>query len=343
MDTQKLNRRSFLKGSALSLGAMTMGNMLFAHAHNKREESIRDFSLSFTYKSRFETHNTLNLWLPLALSNGFQTPYNLRVEGNYDDYSLGNDNNTPILHAVWRHNDNEKHLKTTLNLKAKFLESSLDLKDFTDYQPQDRYIRSNPTIAGIVNSLVADYQSDRQKAEKLFAWVTRNISSQDGQDIQGIRSIKDINGNEILRGENLSASSVFVALCREAGIPSFECFGISLDSGRYALNDSTPKVYTRSVVFVNNAWLVNDSLLAIKAREALQNKNAMLEHSTQRYATIMQDSFTQWDNNWVMLNYLRDITLDSILVSTLQQAYGEVDGAKLSSYNLEHFHSTIAV
>lgn len=342
MDTQKLNRRAFLKGSALSVGAMTMGNMLFAHTSNKKEESVRDFSLAFTYKSRFETNNALNLWLPLALSNGFQTPYNLRINGNYDNYSLGKGSNTPMLHAVWKNNDGEKYLKTTLNLKAKFLESSLQATDFANYQSQDRYIRTNPTIASIVNSLITNYQSDMQKVEKIFAWVTQNISSQEGQDIQGIRSIKDRDGNEILRGENLSSSSVFVALCREAGIPSVECFGISLDSGRYDLNDSKPKIYTRSAVFVNNVWFVNDSLLAIKAREALQ-ENALSKHKTQYYTTIMQASLKQWDNNWVMLNYLRDITLDSVLVSTLQEAYGEVDGVKLSSYNLEHFHSNIAV
>lgn len=339
MDTQKLNRRAFLKGSAIGLGVATMGNMLFAHASNKKEENIRNFSLSFAYKSKFQTYNTLNLWLPLALNNGFQTPYNLIVEGNYDSYSLRNDENTPMLYAVWKNNDNEKYLKTSINVKTRFLKSSLDFADFTNTKTQDRYIRSNPMIQNIVRVATNGAQSDIQKAEKLFNWVANNISSQEGVDIQGIRSIRDIHGNEILRGENLSSSSVFVALCREAGISSLECFGISLDSGRYNLNNFRPAVYTRSAIAVNGYWIINDSFLAIKAREALQS----IDSNMHDYSAIIKSSFNQWDNNWIMLNHTRDIKLDSVLVSTLQQAYGEVDGIKLSSYDFNHFNGSIAV
>lgn len=339
MDTQKLNRRAFLKGSAIGLSVATMGNMLFAHSSNKKEENIRNFSLSFAYKSKFQTYNTLNLWLPLAINNGFQTPYNLIVDGNYDSYSLSNDKNTPMLYAVWQNNDSEKYLKTSINVKTRFLKSSLDFADFTNINTQDRYIRSNPMIQSIVMSTTNGTQSDMQKAEKLFTWVANNISSQEGVDIHGIRSIRDIHGNEILRGENLSSSSVFVALCREAGISSLECFGISLDGGRYNLNDSKPTIYTRSAIVINGHWIVNDSLLAIKAREALQNMNT----NAHDCAAIIKSSFNQWDNNWMMLNHTRDIQLDSVLVSTLQQAYGEVDGIKLSSYDFNHFNGNIAV
>lgn len=339
MDTQKLNRRAFLKGSAIGLGAVTMGNMLLARASNKKEDNIRNFSLSFAYNSRFQTHNTINLWLPLALSNGFQTPYNLMVEGNYDSYSLNNHDNTPILYAVWQNNNSEKHLKMSLDVKTKFVKSNLNFADFANTQTQDRYIRSNHMIQSIVRAVNNGIQSDIQKAEKLFAWVTNNISSQEGADMQGIRSIKDIHGNEILRGENLSSSSVFVALCREAGLSSLECFGVSLDSGRYDLNSLKPTIYTRSAIAINGAWIVNDSLLAIKAREASQSMNT----KAQDYPAIIKSSFNQWDNNWIMLNHTRDIRLNSILVSTLQQAYGEIDGVKLSSYDFNHFSGNIAV
>lgn len=79
-------------------------------------------------------------------------------------------------------------------------------------------IRTNPAISNIVKSPITHHNSDMQKAEKLFAWATRNISSHERCDTRGTRTLKDTRDKEILREENFSAYSVFIALCHKAHI-----------------------------------------------------------------------------------------------------------------------------
>lgn len=330
-----INRRDFLKGSVLGLGAVAVSSSVLAEASTKRHEKTRDFSLAFNYKSRFESDNSLKLWFPLAMSNDYQTPYNLKVNGNYSSHSLTTKNGAPMLQATWERDGNEKSLHATYELKVNFLDARLSLADPKAAIQEDRYIRTNSAIAHIAKTATRGIDGDTKKVEKLFAWVANNVSMKEGIDSQGIRSIRDINGAEIMRGDNLSASSVFVALCKEAGIPSLECFGLSLDEGRHGLNNPKPSIYTRSATYLNGAWIPNDVILAINARETIKDEA--------RRRDVMESSLSQWDNNWVLLNHSRDIVLDSVMVSTLQQVYGEVDGVKLANYDLPHFSGQIVV
>ncbi len=324
-----ISRRTFIKGTCASIGAVAMSSV-FAEAKNATLDSIRDFTLHSQHTINFYTTNTTNIWLPLAISNSFQIPYNLNIQGNYQSYQIQNIDNTPLLYALWKNNSQEKTLQTSLHIRISHLKDDLELKDSASFTAQSRYIRTDGTIATIAQALIKQTDSELLKAKKLFNWVANNIQSEESSDIQGIRSIHSKDGVVLLRGENISASSVFVALCRAVGLEAIEAFGIKIDNGRYDVYQKQLsedlRIYTRSAVKINNTWIPNDVILAISAFKVAQKDKA----------TILENAFREWDNNWVLLNFKRDIRLHSNLLSTLQGIYGDIDGTKISSYDSSH-------
>lgn len=333
-------RRNFLKSACMGTGLVLSGGYFVdAKASANTLSNTRDFVLSFSHNLQFETANTIDVWQPLAMPHSFQTPYNLKVNGNYTQYKINNADNIPILHAQWDNNTQDKQLNITLNVSSYYTKRELQMP-FTYVDNADRYIRTDGEIAKIAHAITNKLDSNLQKTQKLFEWVALNIPSQEGKNISGIRSIKQRNGEEVLRGEDISATSVFVALCRTLNIPALESFGMKIDSGRYNDEISKPQHYTRSVVYVDGKWIPNDVLLAIN----LLDKDSKMSAIQQKH--IIDTAFNEWDNNWILLNFARDVKLgknNNGLLTTIQHAYGEIDGTKLSSYDTTHFQSVIAV
>lgn len=330
MQTSNITRRGFLKGMCVGASGVIGGN-LFAKSTNNKEQFLRDFSISFKQNMHFQTPNTLDLWLPLATIQNFQTPYNLRVQGNYSKYQIVKNDGIPLLHAMWQKSVPEKHLEVHSNVKIEFLKNNIafmesNIIDVPNSLNAKRI--ADLGITQITHSLYDRGDSDFQKAQKIFAWVATNISSAEGMDTQGIRTIYTKDGKSIMRGENISAACVFASMCNIAGIMATESFGISLDEGRYHLYPKETMHCSRSAIYINGKWIPNDVLLAIYAKENHKD-------------SVVQDAFTQWDNNWMLLNFKRDMELDGSLLSTFQRAYGEIDGVKLSNYDISHFQSHV--
>ena len=323
------NRRSFLKGACVGAGVVLSSSFLEAKSE---EKATRDFLLTFKHNMSFETANEIGIWQPLAMLHSFQTPYNLKVVGNHSDYSISNDSYVPMLHAAWRNDSANKELNVSFSVKTHYTKGSIDMPfkmTNTDANTDDRYIRTDGAIANIASSISGSSELERAKA--LFAWVAKNVKN--GENASGIRDIISHDGTSIMRGEDISASSVFVALCRASGIEALEAFGLRLDSGRHGIGDNKQELYSRSVIKVDGEWIPNDVILATKA---LQDSNGARRD-------ILESAFSEWDNNWVLFNFARDVRVgrDNSLISTMQNVYGEIDGTKLSSYAITHFNSVV--
>lgn len=336
MNKTSVSRRNFLKGVGVGAGLAVMSGYFVEAKQNTL--TTRTFSLSFEHNMRFDTAKVISLWSPLAMPHTFQNPYNLNVTGNFSRYTLERHQQTPMLHATWDGDSaGQKNLKISFDLATYLTKNTLSMPDFDYRVANDRYIRTDGVIADIAQSLVSLKDTDSNKARKIFEWVVSHIPFNDAESVKGIRSIRQNNGQEIMRGEDISASSVFVAMCRSVGIPATEAFGLKLDASRYGEKThpiSTPQTYTRSAVKIGKNWVPNDVILAID-----------LFHQNQPLNRIMEVAFDQWDSNWALLSFSRDVTLDNsrILLSTLQEAYGEIDGTKLSSYDMSHFKTTEAL
>ncbi|PAF51717.1 hypothetical protein BKH43_00295 [Helicobacter sp. 13S00401-1] len=329
-----INRRSFLKGTALGAGSLVLGSSYIVNANEATKEAgTRTFSLNLQNNMKFGYTENAKVWIPLAYTNATQRPRNLKVEGNYDGYTLSNNHLVPLLEASWtgKKEDSLHLVKVGLNLDID-LAKNLNLPE-GDYLHCSRDVRVDRNVKLIADAVTKLALTDEQKARNLFGWVIANVDSKNAKDKRGIRTIYAKDGSELLKGNNISASSVFVALCRACGIEASEAFGLTLDSGRFNLADASRRVYTRSAIKLNNKWVPNDIQLAINGSKTLE------QHKVANFA------FNTWDNNWALLNFSRDYEIhnsyETKLLSTLQVAYGVVDGATMSHFDKDHTNYNI--
>lgn len=73
---------------------------------------------------------------------------------------------------------------------------------------------SNPRLKALAKQTVADKEKAWDKVEAIYQWVRKNIKQQGGRLKGAVVTIKDGEGNH----EDMA--SVFIALCRAAGIPA---------------------------------------------------------------------------------------------------------------------------
>ncbi len=333
MNKTHISRRNFLKGVGASAGFALISS--YSVEAKQSTQTTRDFRLAIEYNMQFDTAKTIKIWSPIAMPHSFQTPYNLKITGNYNNYFFVDSNQTPLIQATWENDMLEKHLKVSFDIKTYHTKNNIVMKNFEYHSTKDRYIRTDGKIADITSSLISNNDTQLRKVYKIFAWIATNIPYEEAMNTKGIRSIKQNNGEVIMRGEDISATSIFVAMCRCAGIQAAEAFGLKLDSNRYENQKKIirPEPYTRAIAKINNKWIPSDILLAI----------SLIKESPSKINHAIDVAFNEWDNNWILLNFARDVSLEDsrILLSTIQEAYGEIDGTKLSSYDSSHFATQI--
>ncbi|RAX55905.1 transglutaminase domain-containing protein [Helicobacter sp. 10-6591] len=323
MGAINLQRRNFLQKSCTAAGVLAstpaFGYELFESGSTHKAQ------LYFSYNVDFATSSSLALYMPLPLSLAGQNIASIKIEGNHKDYEIITSDWLKVLKARWEESIASKNLDVIVSVELKHSTAGLDLKDS---HQSGKNLLLGDALQNKAHSLKKASLTQEQKALEAFEWVSKNLDSYQGQYISGIRTITSKDNELLLRGENISASSVFVELCRLSGLEAREAFGISLHSQSNLLkvhrDEYSKHQYVRSVVKIADKWVANDVLKAIQARES---------HNP----SLVDSAFKSWDNKWVLLNFSRDIVVDSKHLATLDAIYGEVDGTRLSSYDMEHF------
>lgn len=325
---EKINRRSFLKGS-LATASVAFGSGLFATVKAPSSEAkSRKFKVAILNNIRFNVADKVSVLVPVPLQSKIQHPKNLEVSGNYNSHSLLKKDNVPLVEVNWTKRG-LRHARVNYEVEVSFAKDSIEEPIFNE---SNRYIRTDGEIQAIANKIVKFNKSDEAIARAAFSYVVRNINSACGANYEGIRNIRANDGRLLLRGDNLNASSVFVALCRACGLKATEAFGISFGNGRFGAEIQPHEFYTRSVVKINNTWVPNDVLLSINGYD---NGNM----------SAFKAGFNTWDNNWALLNYARDLPIhlndkDEIL-NTFYRPYGSADGVSLANYDRSHFDNIL--
>ncbi|RDU67016.1 hypothetical protein CQA53_01765 [Helicobacter didelphidarum] len=327
MENINAKRRTFLKQGCIGAGLL-LSQPVFASITSKNL-NVKKASLYLAHNVNFATQTELNLYIPIALKNEFQKPYNIKVNGNYKTYTLNDRRNIHFLQALW---ENKSHSNN--NIEVSFDVDISPIKDVINIKESEISLESESNILigeslyKVANNLSGKFHNQESLAKSLFIWVAHNLHTKEAQYVDGIRSLFSKDGDMLLRGQNLSASSVFVELCKLVGIPAIEAFGIIVDNDGYNFIANERQNYTRSVIKIGNKWIPNDIILAIEAKKSHKPK-------------VIENAFKEWGNNWVLLNFARSVEVDSTYLSTFNIAYGEVNGIKLSSYNANHFSQKI--
>lgn len=315
-----MKRREFIKLACVAPAAAVFVPNVFA-----QEQGVsrwRTFRLSYRVELPREG-SPARLWLPLPGDAGtaYQMALGSAWSGNADKAAFTRDSRsgTPMFYAEWqgagiRNVEVVSYVKTADRavealhrpLRAGRLPADvLPFLQATPHMPDLSITRATALeITGKAKTGLA-------KARAIYDWVVDNTFRDPKVQACGVGDIRQMLESGNLGGKCADISSLFVGLCRAAGIPAREVFGIRVaDSALFKSlgrsGDVSRAQHCRAEFYLAGiGWVPVDPADVRKA--VLEEK---LELADPKIAALREKQFGNWEMNWVAFNHGRDIALN---------------------------------
>ncbi|WP_298783277.1 transglutaminase-like domain-containing protein [uncultured Campylobacter sp.] len=200
------------------------------------------------------------------------------------------------------------------------------------------------------DEITGSLKGDLEKARAIYEWVAKNMSRDNSVIACGSGDAATILSSGKLSGKCADINSVFVTLCRAAGIPARAIYGIRTGAAQKfspemgvmgALSGGALEIsgaqHCRAEFYLKGyGWIPVDPADVTKVRlgEKLSNDDSKL-------AKIREYLFGNWEMCWIGFNYGRDFTLSprpaQFPINNFGYPYGEVDGNTLNYYSPKDF------
>lgn len=283
------------------------------------------------------------LWIPYPVSDAHQVISDIKVTGDfassgvYTDRSYG----TPILYAEWPKDVKSRTLTFSFAVERQEIRQSGFPTVEPAWNPADYAEYLQPTSLGpldgevkkLADSIVAKKKTVLEKARAIYDWTVDNMY----RDPETLGCGK---GDVCLLlkkpgGKCTDISSVYIALCRAAGVPAREIFSIRL--GKKAEEDTTTWQHCWAEFFLPGyGWVTADPA---DVRKAMLTEKIDLENpKTKEYREFFWGGI---DPYRVVIAKGRDVVLNPAQsgqpLNTFGYPYAEVGGKALDFYNPKGF------
>ena len=289
---------------------------------------------SVTDETQFPKGKVTRVWIPIPQTDRDQTVapstinYTFGAEPSKKEETYDSSGNK-ALYVVWDENTEPKDRTVTLSYNisrreivrpdnlASLEKGKVDTKEMAPYLRESK--RSGSLTHGIVketaDKIVKDAQAKTvyQKAHAIYEWVCENISRDKSNHTPGIGAG---NAEYILNhpnegGKCTDTNSVFVALCRAAGVPARGVYGLSLNElegkpGTY-IQKCKPQYYLPGY-----GWAEADTSAVLKEiirhEDEYRGKDASPEMK-EEWKNIKDRYWGNGSEQWIMLSTGDDIEL----------------------------------
>jgi transglutaminase-like putative cysteine protease len=174
------------------------------------------------------------LWIPYPVSDENQSITKVEIKGDYAESAVYTDRKyvTPMLYARWEKGAPSRKLTFSFHvLRQEVVRRNLPTKNAA-WNPEDFKLYLTPTSLGPINDQVKELASKitkgktgvEEKAKAIYNWVVDNMYRDPktiGCGKGDVCALLAAPG-----GKCTDIHSVFIALCRAAGVPAREIFGI---------------------------------------------------------------------------------------------------------------------
>lgn len=252
------------------LATVVVLSLLFAipaWAKSRTGQVVMDFDLSAQ-----TTGETVKLWIPYPVSNKHQQVSKIRQSGDYAAtgvYAVRS-NGTPVLYAEWPKESKSRKLTLTFEVEREELrrgelptvEPAWNRADYAAYLAPTRLGPTDGAVKALADSIVAGKATVLERARAIYDWTVENMHRDAATIGCGTGDVCYL----LLKpgGKCTDISSVFVALCRAAGVPSREVFGLRL--GKKAEQEITGWQHCWSEFFLPGyGWVPADPADVLKA------------------------------------------------------------------------------
>ncbi len=287
------------------------------------------------------------LWIPYPTSDDQQLVSQIVVKGDYAESAIYTDQKygTPILYAKWDKGTQSRKLTFSFHVvRQEVVKRDLPTKEAA-WNPEDFKLYLTPTSLGPINSLVKSQAEEiikgktttLAKARAIYDWVVDNMHRDPatiGCGKGDVCSLLAAPG-----GKCTDIHSVFIALCRAAGVPAREIFGIR--QGKDQVVDITTWQHCWAEFYLPGyGWVPVDPADVLK-KMLVED----LKRTDPKFEEYRKYFWGAWDPYRVQLAVGRDIELNPAQagppLNNFGYPYAEIGKAALDWYEPNSFNYKI--
>lgn len=312
-------------GSSLAESAANIVNMNFDLTHHDKNKEVE-------------------VWIPYPVSSAVQDISPIHIDGDFAESAVYTDKKyqTPMLYVRWPAGVESRRL--TFSFSA--VRQEVERRDFSQQEtPLDHANFSTwlaPSTRGPIDGAVGELAikitkgktTILAKAKAIYDWICENMSRDPKTRGCGPGDVCFLLQNP--KGKCTDIHSVFVALCRAAGIPAREIFGVRL--GKKDIQDITKWQHCWAEFYLpGTGWVPVDPA---DVRKLMLKKKLKLEDP--KTAELRTYFWGGWDAYRVELAKGRDLILNPAQkgapLNTFGYPYAEVGGEPLDFYDPDSFN-----
>ena len=358
-----MHRRAFLKAScALSTMAMMSALPRLTRVATGMADTWRGFEVT-TQVEILQPAGMTRVWLPIPLTE--ETPYQKSLGNTWkadgatvsatQDAKFG----AAYVFAEWPEGVQKPTLvltsrvatrDRTVDLAKPGTMARVDPKVLALYTEPTELLPTDGIVQETAQEIVKDVRGGHlEQARAIYEWVVENTFRDPQTRGCGVGDIKSMLETKNLGGKCADLNAMFVGLCRAAGIPARDVYGVRVATSQLGFKslgksgDITKAQHCRAEFYLEgHGWVPVDPGDVRKVVLEEQPGLTLDDEIVKRARALL---FGNWEMNWMGYNYAHDLLLPKAArgkIGYLMYPQCETAEGRLDSLDPEHFRYTIA-
>ena len=326
--SMSLSRREALKWMSGSLLVAAGPGAVVAQAADERRfdplpGAWRTFEVETVITLRKAPRTAANLWIPTPVVNtDWQRSLDSKWTGNARSMRLAMAGSAQCLVAEFDADQPEPAVRLTSRVQTR--NRAVDWSDTSAKEPATlgewlvptSYKPTDGIVLKIAEQIVAGARTDKEKARRIYDWIIVNTYREPKVRGCGLGDIRFMLESGDLGGKCADLNGLFVGLCRAAGIPARDNFGLRVAPSAFGyreLGGNPAKLegaqHCRAEVYLRgHGWVAADP--ADVAKVMRQETNEWIKDADHPLvAPVRKALFGRWEGNWIAYNAAADVQL----------------------------------
>jgi len=360
-----MNRRQFLKvGAAIpaiaSASRAALAQSLFAP---KRGTTWRTFDVTTRIDVKNAPSGTTRAWLPVpSVNSSYQRVLDNDWSGNAATAKVVHDEKygAGMLYAEWPDSIGQPvvEVRSRVQTRDRAVDFAARPATVEPLSPKMRALYTSATehmpLDGIVletmKTAIGGARTDLDKARAIYEWVVTNTFRDPKVRGCGLGDVKTLLRTGTLGGKCADLNGLYVCLCRAAGIPARDVYGVRVAKSQFGYRSlgASSEVITRAqhcraeVYLSGWGWVPADP--ADVRKVVLEEKTTQLAVDDPLVQAVRSRLFGAWEMNWLAYNTAGDIALPNAREpgrTYLMYPQGETASGAIDSLDPDNFRYTI--
>jgi len=324
------SRRTFIQAASTAIALAPLPALHAEEAARRFEPQPlgwRSFEVTTTVQLR-DASGDASVWLPVpSLDTAWQRTQDIRWSGNSSNAHLASDGSTGAKVLVATFSASTALPTLVLTTQVQTQNRAVDWSRRTTrpstapdalrrWTAPSKYIATDGIVHKVAQHITSGARTDRDKVQRIYDWIIVSTYREPKVRGCGVGDIKTMLESQDLSGKCADINGLFVGLCRAAGIPARDLYGIRLAPSAFGYrelgaNSANLKgaQHCRAEVYLNDyGWVAMDPADVTKVMR--QETSEWIKDAGHPIVTPVRKAlFGSWEGNWLAYNHASDVAL----------------------------------